>query len=652
MATPASAKPGGGSRRRSVELALLSALVALTLSALSLTAPVALVDLRAFDLLSTLDPPAPDSRSPVIVAIDEPSFADIQSQWPWPRALHARLIEEVRAAGARAIGLDIIFAEPAADPGNDDALEAALGPDVVLAGDETLITTPQADQLVRTEPLARFTAAGARAGIASVALDGDGTLRALPAREDGFARSLAAAAGRDAAPPREDMLIQTMGPARTFQTVSYYQALDARRMLPEGFFRDRVVMVGFSLQAAPTLDAGGADAFPTSFTLRTGRLVAGVEVHAAIYDNLTRDLAVHRAGPATAVAVIVIAALAAAASVFGGIGWKTPLVALAALILIVLAAWATLRFGRVFVSPVGGSVAFLAVIAGQAAFDYAGERRSRRQITRAFSQYLSPALVERLASDPSRLKLGGERRTLSILFSDVRGFTTISERLKDDPEQLTTLMNRLLTPLSEVVLRHGGTIDKYIGDCIMAFWNAPLDDPDHAQNAVLAALDMLAAIERLNDALKAEATEAGAAPVALAIGVGINTGDCVVGNMGSLQRFDYSVLGDTVNLAARLEGQSKAYGVPLLIGEATARALSAPLVAFELDRVTVKGKTIAVPVYTVLSDPPAEAVALHQAVVAERFSGTLAAGDTRLAALAAHLPALAPYYRTLPAGSD
>jgi adenylate cyclase len=221
----------------------------------------------------------------------------------------------------------------------------------------------------------------------------------------------------------------------------------------------------------------------------------------------------------------------------------------------------------------------------------------RKGITRAFSQYLSPALVERLARDPSQLRLGGEVRALTILFCDIRGFTTIAEGMKGDPERLTTLINRLLTPLSEVVMAHGGTIDKYIGDCLMAFWNAPLDDPDHATHAVEAALRMMQALEDLNGELRAEAEACGETPIALRIGIGINTGHCVVGNVGSERRFDYSALGDAVNLASRLEGASKELGVPLVVGQATADQVSERIPLRKLKEITVKGRAEPVLVY-------------------------------------------------------
>ena len=194
------------------------------------------------------------------------------------------------------------------------------------------------------------------------------------------------------------------------------------------------------------------------------------------------------------------------------------------------------------------------------------EQAQRRQIRSAFGQYLSPALVEQLAQSPEKLVLGGEEREMTIMFSDVRGFTTISESYKHDPQGLTALMNRFLTPLTNAILARKGTIDKYMGDAIMAFWNAPLDDKEHQINACEAALDMLERIDVLNKERELEAQEGGHAYIPINVGVGLNTGICVVGNMGSDLRFDYSVLGDSVNLASRLEGQSKEYGFPIIVG--------------------------------------------------------------------------------------
>ena len=201
------------------------------------------------------------------------------------------------------------------------------------------------------------------------------------------------------------------------------------------------------------------------------------------------------------------------------------------------------------------------------------EQAQRRQIRSAFGQYLSPALVEQLAQSPEKLVLGGEEREMTIMFSDVRGFTTISESFKHDPQGLTALMNRFLTPLTNAILERKGTIDKYMGDAIMAFWNAPLDDTDHEINACEAALDMLERSTSSTGSASRRRRRTAKPFMPIKVGVGINTGKCVVGNMGSDMRFDYSVLGDTVNLASRLEGQSKKYGVPIIIGSSTALAV-------------------------------------------------------------------------------
>ena len=228
---------------------------------------------------------------------------------------------------------------------------------------------------------------------------------------------------------------------------------------------------------------------------------------------------------------------------------------------------------------------------------YAKEEAQRRQTRDAFSKYLSPDMVSRVAENPGELKLGGEERDMTLLFCDVRGFTTISEQF--DAVGLTKLINKLLTPLTNVILNRQGTVDKYMGDCIMAFWNAPLDDPDHARNGCISALEMLAEMDPLNETLEAEALEEGRKHIPLKVGFGVNTGTAVVGNMGSDQRFDYSVLGDTVNLAARLEGQSKSYGVNIVIGETT-KNLAPELAYLELDLIQVKGKTEAVRIFCLL----------------------------------------------------
>lgn len=602
-----------------------------------------LADLRAFDYLSTLDDPYPPEDGPVIVAIDEPSLSAINTQWPWPRKLHADLVNALRAAGARAIGLDIIISEPTTLE-NDAALAAAMGPDVVLAADETLQEGKLADQLIRTMPLPSLTDNGARAGIVAVSLWGDGVFRSIPDYPDGFAVRLLEAAGITPKAVTPHALMQSYGPGRSYPTVSYYQALDPETFLPPGFFKDRVVLVGLSLQNAPKIDKGGADTFATPYTVHTGLLVPGVELHATVFDNLRLGTAIEPASLPLAGAGLGAALLAAGLAVWRNTGWHSFGFILLSLVFFSAASYLGIRHGLVFLSPIAPTVAFAGLVFAQTGFDYAEERRNKLQITRAFSQYISPDLVKRLTDDPGQLKLGGETRTLSVLFSDVRGFTTIAEAMKDDPQALTALINRLLTPLSDVVMDHGGTIDKYIGDCIMAFWNAPLDDPDHAVHAVEAAMAMQRALADLNRTLEEENHQKGRTHHPLRMGIGINTGDCVVGNMGSTRRFDYSCLGDSVNLASRLEGASKGYGVALLLGEATAAAVARRFTTIELDRITVKGRTEPSPVFTVVSGTTTDALSAHRAFLEKKYERVLNPLDPAFEALPRAIPELAGYY--------
>ena len=232
--------------------------------------------------------------------------------------------------------------------------------------------------------------------------------------------------------------------------------------------------------------------------------------------------------------------------------------------------------------------------------NFVSEQAKRRQIRSAFGQYLSPTLVEQLAQQPEKLVLGGEQRDMTIMFSDVRGFTTISEIYKSDPQGLTSLMNGFLTPLTNAIIDRKGTIDKYMGDAIMAFWNAPLYDTNHEINACEAAIDMLDRLEKLNQAREQESKGNGKPFIPINIGIGINTGACVVGNMGSTLRFDYSVLGDSVNLASRLEGQCKTYGLPIIVGSKTALAAKDKFAVLEIDFIAVKGKKEPEVVYAIM----------------------------------------------------
>jgi adenylate cyclase len=263
--------------------------------------------------------------------------------------------------------------------------------------------------------------------------------------------------------------------------------------------------------------------------------------------------------------------------------------------------WVAFIRWRWLLDPVMPSLAALAIYLVASLVSFLRTEAERRQVRQAFSRYLSPAMVDRLMRHPEQLQLGGERRPLTILFADIRGFTTIAEQY--DAQELGQFMNRFLTPMTQVVLEHQGTIDKYVGDCIMAFWNAPLDDPQHVRHACDAALGMRVHLVRLNQQLYAERHQAGKPFRPVHVGIGLNTGECSVGNFGSAQRFDYSVLGDPVNLASRFEGISKLYGTDIVAGESTAAALADHAV-LELDLITVRGKTKPARIFAVLGEPP------------------------------------------------
>ena len=254
---------------------------------------------------------------------------------------------------------------------------------------------------------------------------------------------------------------------------------------------------------------------------------------------------------------------------------------------------------KFLLDPVTPSLSVLLVYISATVINYLRSESEKKHIHQAFGRYMSPDLVDQLAEDSSKLELGGEIRPMTLMFSDIRGFTTISEQF--DAKGLTQFINAYLTPMTNIVLEHKGTIDKYMGDCIMAFWNAPLDDEKHAENACRSALHMRKRLFELNEQWAREAEEEGRKYIPIHTGIGLNSGDCCVGNMGSDLRQEYSVLGDDVNLASRLEGQSKSYGVEIVIGDNTRRLI--PGFAYvELDLIKVKGKTVPVHIFTLLGD--------------------------------------------------
>jgi adenylate cyclase len=615
-------------------------------------APIEEFRVRTFDTFQVLEPRVKTARPVRIVNIDEKSLAKF-GQWPWPRTVVADLVNSLNRLGPAAIGFDVMFAEPdrlnpavAAEtlrnldeetraklralPSNDDLLaeamrrsRVALGetglPDVVAELDKELPVTglamlgenPQRFMLefpglLRSTPVLEAAASGR--GLLTIKTERDGIVRRVP------------------------VVMQAQGltlPSLSFEMLRLASGSDTILIKSTDAGISSVAVKGFAVPTDPhgqiwvhfapndpSIYVSAADVLEGKVDADAiaGRLVLigtaavglqdvkttpispvmpGVEIHAQVLEAaLTGQLLSQPLwGPLAEFlsAMILGVAIIWFAPMFG----PKSLVAVGAFFatLLVGTSWYYYAQHRLLIDPTYPLLSTTAIYLTLIFFSFVREQTQRRQIRSAFGQYLSPALVEQLAQAPERLVLGGEEREMTIMFSDMRGFTSISETYKSDPQGLTRLMNRFLTPLTNAILDRKGTIDKYMGDAIMAFWNAPLDDREHQINACEAALDMLAQVDALNKAREAEAREGGHAYIPLNIGVGLNTGICVVGNMGSDLRFDYSVFGDSVNLASRLEGQSKEYGFPIIVGSNTALAAKDRFAILELDFIMVKGKS-------------------------------------------------------------
>jgi adenylate cyclase len=330
-------------------------------------------------------------------------------------------------------------------------------------------------------------------------------------------------------------------------------------------------------------------------------VVAGFEVHAQAIEQILNSQvsgqSLSRPDFALGVelALMVVLGLGLAALLPRLPAIASAIVGLAVVAVVPLAGWVAYSQFSVLYDPSYPALVLFLLVTTITIYVYRRTEQQRGEVRRAFSYYVSPAVVNEIIAHPDKLELGGEVRDLTLLFCDVRNFTAISERMT--AHELTHFINSLLTPLSEIILENRGTIDKYMGDAIMAFWNAPLDDPDHAANACKSALTMIGNMSALNEKWRKESVAAGREHRDVAIGIGINSGACCVGNLGSSQRFDYSAIGDDVNIASRFEGLSKVYGVPIVLGEPTVQRI-ADLKTIELDVMRVKGHTRPTRIYT------------------------------------------------------
>ena len=644
--------------RRSIGFALLAVLICLRIWD---PAPLEELRLRSFDLYQSISPRSSPIRPVVIVDIDEASIAAL-GQWPWPRTILADLLTRLAELQVAAVAFDVVFPEPDRSspseavkhfrevddatrerlvhlPSNDEVFAKAIGQGRVVVG-----------QSGTHAASARSPASSPQTGFATVGPDPARFLIAFPHILRNLPNLEQAAAGRglftirpesDGIVRRVPMVMRAEGqlvPALTLdllRTVTGSGAIlirtdeaGVRAVAVPGLEvptdQNGRVWVYFGLhdrsryvsakdviegKVAPARIAGKLALLGTSAiglldvkTTPVHPAMPGVEVHAQVLEAaLTGSLL---SAPSYAVAVEMLAALLAGImiAVLAPVASALTLFATAALTVaaFIAASWILFSRYQMLFDATFPVLATLAVYVTLVLIGYFREQVDRRRIRSAFAQYLSPSLVEQLASSPQKLVLGGEQRNMTVLFSDVRGFTTISETYKNDPQGLTTLMNRFLTPVTNAIVARNGTIDKYMGDAVMAFWNAPLDDPAHQRNACHAALDVLARVTELNRVREQEASTNGHRFVPIKMGIGINSGTCAVGNMGSDLRFQYTVMGDSVNLASRLEGQTKGYGLSIIIGAATAAAAAPEFALLEIDSLRVKGKTEPEVIYTIV----------------------------------------------------
>ena len=614
-------------------------------------APVEEIRVRTFDAFQRIDPRQKAARPVTIVDIDDKSLEKL-GQWPWPRTRIADLVTELTRLGAVVIAFDAVFSEPdrlnpafVADtfrnldeetrtrlralPSNDqvfaDAIKASrvvLGesglPEEIAALDKTLPVTgiamlgeePQRFMfdfpgLLRNVPVLEHAAAGR--GLFTIKPERDGIVRRVPMIMQAHGQTMPSltfemlrvvSGSGTILIKAEKGGIKSIG-VKGFQIPTdehgqfwvHYARNDASIYVPAVNVLEKNV--------APDMIAGKLVLIGTSAvglndikTTPVSRAMPGVEIHAQVLESALTGAVISQ--PFFGIAVEFATALLFGLLVitfapqFGPVTLVVLGAAFASM-LIGLSAYFYInnRLLIDFTYPLMSTTAiYLTLIFSS----FVREQAQRKQIRSAFAQYMSPALVEQLAHAPEKLVLGGEDREMTIMFSDVRGFTTISETYKHDPQGLTALMNQFLTPLTNAILARKGYIDKYMGDAIMAFWNAPLDDKNHQINACEAAIDMLERIDELNRQRKQKALDDGHTFIPINVGIGLNTGTCTVGNMGSDIKFNYSVLGDSVNLASRLEGQSKEYGFPIIVGSSTALAVKDRFAILELDFIMVKGK--------------------------------------------------------------
>jgi len=491
----------------------------------------------------------------VIIAIDDKSIQSI-GRWPWDRNIHAGLINKLNTTNSKpkAIGIDISFFEKSSFESDQNLANA-----IREAGNITLAAEEFDKDVIF--PISVFSD-HAKIGIVNTISDIDGVTRKSKAE---FSEEIIDSEAK----VTEDGLVRInfVGKPNSFVRYSYVDVLTGA--VDSGIFKNKIVLVG-----ATAPDLHDDQIVPTSM----GSPMSGVEIHAntiqTILDSKYLILEPKNQTLALIFASAVITSLIFILSPF----WLSIVVLVVSLAGIVI--WAIFSFDHgVIVNLIFPSLSIILTFIANVIYKYFSESNQRRFIKKAFSYYLSEPVLKEILDNPSRLVLGGERKKLTVLFTDIEGFTSISE--KTDPEQLARGLNEYLTQVTQIVFKYNGVLDKFVGDAVMAFWGAPIKDDDHALNACKAALE----IAKVKSSLGFKTR------------IGVNTGEMVVGNMGSQQRFDYTLIGDNVNLGSRLEGLNKEYGTQILISERTNSEINKEFTTRKIDLVAVKGKTKPIAVY-------------------------------------------------------
>lgn len=576
-------KVTGLKRTRTSTCLAIAVLVAILLSSMFSTGMYSNIQLRLSDFLH-------GGRSPLeniaIVAVDDKSIQDI-GRWPWDRGNHSLLIEKL--SGAEAIGFDIGFFEPS-DPGTDSRLAES----VARAGNVVMpveyLSFDLEDGIVqggrKLEPIPEIKEASADLGYINVVTDPDGITRAVNLNIQGeygpFAHAVLSQYLEVPIEKRNRFLVNYIGGPGTYPYYPFSDVIQGEYSREE--FKDKIILVGAT---APDLHDNYF--VPTS----RGKAMPGVEIHANLIQQLLTGRQLKTAPAWLTILTILAFAIGVALMVRYLHLWISAVLSLAAIIAYTFLAIAIFNTGlilNIIYIPVTVAATYIATMS----YFYLSEKESKKKIRGAFEKYVSKDVIKHILEHPDRLKLGGEKRTITVFFSDIRGFTTISEKL--NPEQLVHLLNEYLTEMTNIILDHNGVVDKYMGDAIMAFWNAPLNQPRHAEMACNATLRMEKRLKELQKKWKKDGVPH------LEIGTGLNTGPAVVGNMGSYNRFDYTAMGDTVNLGSRLEGLNKPYGTRNIISETTREKIkNKPFLVRRLDKVRVKGKKEPITIYELVS---------------------------------------------------